>query len=191
MLKKGVIQEQSKNAELQEALKQRDQASRRLQQETESLVFRNKQLTKRISVLQNDLDHNESGGSQKRAFLFADSSKNRTASNASTNSTTASVDADLFDEINQELKSKMEENERLRELVSTLESKRDEELQALERKLKDTEIRAEQKIETLNGEVRSMSSMIMKMKAEKSGLEEKVHGLVQKLNDTTGSMENL
>ncbi|CAH1117244.1 unnamed protein product [Phaedon cochleariae] len=55
VLKKAVLDEQSKSTELHEVLKKHEQTVRKRDQEIESLTFRNEQLTKRIIVLQQDL----------------------------------------------------------------------------------------------------------------------------------------
>lgn len=55
VLKKAVIDEQARSRELKESLKEHEQRLRKSNQEMESLTFRNQQLTKRISVLQDEL----------------------------------------------------------------------------------------------------------------------------------------
>lgn len=57
-MKKGVIDEQNKNTDLNEQVKNLEQTLRIRDQEMESLLFRNEQLTKRISVLQQELQMN-------------------------------------------------------------------------------------------------------------------------------------
>ncbi|CAH0395852.1 unnamed protein product [Bemisia tabaci] len=56
VLKKAVVEEQGKNAELQERLREKEQSLRKTDQEIESLTFRNQQLTKRVAFLQDELD---------------------------------------------------------------------------------------------------------------------------------------
>ena len=56
VLKKAVIDEQSQNAELKETLRAKEQNLRKTEQELDSLNFRNQQLTKRVTILQGDLD---------------------------------------------------------------------------------------------------------------------------------------
>lgn len=56
ILKKAVIDEKTRNSELCEQLKKKEVESRRSEQELDSLTFRNQQLTKRITVLQEELD---------------------------------------------------------------------------------------------------------------------------------------
>lgn len=55
VLKKALLEEQAKNVQLNDAIKSQEQTIRKREQEMESLTFRNDQLTKRISVLQQDL----------------------------------------------------------------------------------------------------------------------------------------
>ncbi|XP_030744962.1 protein phosphatase 1 regulatory subunit 21 isoform X1 [Sitophilus oryzae] len=55
VLKKAVLDEQAKNSQLTEIIRNGEQTIRKRDQEMESLTFRNEQLTKRISVLQQEL----------------------------------------------------------------------------------------------------------------------------------------
>ncbi|XP_011159620.1 ankyrin repeat domain-containing protein 18A [Solenopsis invicta] len=56
VLKKAVIEEQARNGEIRNQLKEKEVEFRRAEQEIDSLTFRNQQLTKRITVLQEELD---------------------------------------------------------------------------------------------------------------------------------------
>lgn len=56
VLKKGVLDEQAKSNELREILKDKEKALRRGELEIDSLTFRNQQLTRRVSVLQDELE---------------------------------------------------------------------------------------------------------------------------------------
>lgn len=56
VLKKGVLDEQAKYNELRDNLKEKDKALRKGELEIDSLTFRNQQLTRRVSVLQDELD---------------------------------------------------------------------------------------------------------------------------------------
>ncbi|CAH1965488.1 unnamed protein product [Acanthoscelides obtectus] len=60
VLKKAVLDEQTKNGELCELVKNYEQTIRKREQEMESLTFRNDQLTKRITVLQQELQDSNS-----------------------------------------------------------------------------------------------------------------------------------
>lgn len=56
VLKKGVLDEQAKSNELRETLKDKEKSLRKGELEIDSLTFRNQQLTRRVSVLQDELD---------------------------------------------------------------------------------------------------------------------------------------
>ncbi|XP_011636762.1 ankyrin repeat domain-containing protein 18A isoform X2 [Pogonomyrmex barbatus] len=56
VLKKAVIEEQVRNTDIRNQLKEKEVEFRRAEQEIDSLTFRNQQLTKRITVLQEELD---------------------------------------------------------------------------------------------------------------------------------------
>ncbi|XP_017788588.1 PREDICTED: protein phosphatase 1 regulatory subunit 21 [Habropoda laboriosa] len=56
VLKRAVIDEQTRNADIREQLKEKEVELRRAEQELDSLSFRNQQLTKRITVLQEELE---------------------------------------------------------------------------------------------------------------------------------------
>ncbi|EZA61341.1 golgin subfamily A member 2 isoform X2 [Ooceraea biroi] len=69
VLKKAVIEEQARNTDIRNQLKEREVGFRRAEQEIDSLTFRNQQLTKRITVLQEELDkaQNKSKRGKSRA----------------------------------------------------------------------------------------------------------------------------
>lgn len=56
VLKKGVLDEQAKCNELKELVKEKDKSLRKGELEVDSLTFRNQQLTRRVAVLQDELD---------------------------------------------------------------------------------------------------------------------------------------
>lgn len=102
VLKKAVLDEQSKNVELKEHMKDLEQKVRKHDQEMDSLIFRNEQLTKRISVLQQELLTNSHGKKSK---------------NKQSDNTGHSIDFSVIDE---ELHKKILQNA---ELVSTMADK--------------------------------------------------------------------
>ncbi|MBN3298452.1 PPR21 phosphatase, partial [Amia calva] len=91
VLKKAVVDEQGSSASLKEQLKQREQSLRKVEQEMDSLSFRNQQLAKRVELLQEEL----AAGEQK-----AGDSPSQQGLQHQT----------VFDE---DLQKKIEENERL------------------------------------------------------------------------------
>jgi protein phosphatase 1 regulatory subunit 21 len=64
VLRKAVVEEQTRNSELRDILKEREQSLRKTEQEMDSLTFRNQQLTKRVTVLQDELDLMQAGDLQ-------------------------------------------------------------------------------------------------------------------------------
>uniref|UniRef100_A0A8C5V273 Protein phosphatase 1 regulatory subunit 21 n=1 Tax=Microcebus murinus TaxID=30608 RepID=A0A8C5V273_MICMU len=97
VLKKGVVDEQANSAALKEQLKMKDQSLRKLQQEMDSLTFRNLQLAKRVELLQDELSLSEPRGK-----------KNKKSGESS--SQLSQEQKSVFDE---DLQKKIEENERL------------------------------------------------------------------------------
>lgn len=69
VLKRAVIEEQNKNSNIRETLRNKETALRRLEQEIDSLKFRNKQLEHRVETLQDDL--NAEGASKKGGKTFS------------------------------------------------------------------------------------------------------------------------
>lgn len=65
VLKKAVIEEQARNTDIRNHLKEKEVELRRAEQEIDSLTFRNQQLTKRITVLQEELDKAQNKSSKK------------------------------------------------------------------------------------------------------------------------------
>ncbi|EDO42479.1 predicted protein [Nematostella vectensis] len=99
VLKKAVIEEQEKTKSLQETIKQKDQSIRKYEQELDSVQFRNDQLSKRVAVLQEELD--ESSGKNWKSWASSPSKP--------------PVVNDVKDE---ELQFKIQENERLQRELS-------------------------------------------------------------------------
>ncbi|KAL4711741.1 hypothetical protein ACJJTC_015807 [Scirpophaga incertulas] len=100
VLKKGVLDEQAKSNELRDKIKEKEKALRRGELEIDSLTFRNQQLTKRVSVLQDELEALQLKSNKK--------SKNKTDDKqASTVSNAAPLDSGILQE---ELQKKIIEN---------------------------------------------------------------------------------
>ncbi|XP_015218733.2 protein phosphatase 1 regulatory subunit 21 isoform X1 [Lepisosteus oculatus] len=98
VLKKAVVDEQANSSSFKEQLKQREQSLRKVEQEMDSLSFRNQQLAKRVELLQEELANSEARGKK---------SKQKTGDSPSQH---ALQHPSVFDE---DLQKKIEENERL------------------------------------------------------------------------------
>ncbi|XP_043911277.1 protein phosphatase 1 regulatory subunit 21 isoform X2 [Protopterus annectens] len=97
VLKKGVVDEQANSAALKEQLKMKEQSLRKLQQEMDSLTFRNQQLAKRVELLQEELTAMEAKGKKNKKSSDSPPQLRQDQQN-------------VFDE---DLQKKIEENERL------------------------------------------------------------------------------
>ncbi|KAL0983855.1 hypothetical protein UPYG_G00133780 [Umbra pygmaea] len=100
VLKKGVVDEQASSTALKDQVKQREQSLRKVEQEMDSLSFRNQQLAKRVELLQEELATSEAKGKK---------SKNK-ADSPSQQGTHQHQNQSVFDE---DLQKKIQENERL------------------------------------------------------------------------------
>ncbi|XP_038206844.1 protein phosphatase 1 regulatory subunit 21 isoform X2 [Zerene cesonia] len=98
VLKKGVLDEQAKSNELRELLKEKEKSLRKGELEIDSLTFRNQQLTRRVSVLQDEIEQTQTKLTKK--------SKSKD-DKAPSNSNPAPLDAGLLQE---ELQKKIIEN---------------------------------------------------------------------------------
>ncbi|XP_076302362.1 uncharacterized protein LOC143220628 [Lasioglossum baleicum] len=81
VLKKAVIDEQARNADIREQLKEKEVELRRAEQELDSLSFRNQQLTKRVTVLQEELDKTQNKSKKGKNKLSENNSQVLTSPN--------------------------------------------------------------------------------------------------------------
>ncbi|CAH1263624.1 PPP1R21 [Branchiostoma lanceolatum] len=108
VLKKAVIDEQSKVAELTEATKLKDLSIRKFEQEIDSLTFRNQQLAKRVTVLQDELD--SASVKKKNKFFAPLRSTTDWSMKGPVEPAPVVADPSVFGE---DLQKKIQENERL------------------------------------------------------------------------------
>ncbi|XP_033000957.1 protein phosphatase 1 regulatory subunit 21 isoform X2 [Lacerta agilis] len=166
VLKKGVVDEQANSASLKEQLKMKDQSLRKLQQEMESLSFRNQQLAKRVELLQDELVLSESKGK-----------KNKTGEPASQLS---QEQKNVFDE---DLQKKIEENERLHIQFFEANEKHNLLETELRSKLEVLEMEAAQHQAVVDGLTRKYMDTIEKLQSDKAKLEIKSQTLEREAKD--------
>lgn len=163
VLKKAVIDEQSTTKTLQEAIKQRDQSIRKYEQDIDSLQFRNSQLSKRVEILQGELDKYEKRGT-----------KPGKQSSSQNNSSVNFVHE-------QELQLKISENESLHKQLQEANQQSQMVVQGLEMRLeileKDKES-YEKAIEDCNSK---NDSIVDRMKEEQHSLDVQLHKLKEEL----------
>ncbi|XP_023344185.1 protein phosphatase 1 regulatory subunit 21 [Eurytemora carolleeae] len=120
VLKKGVLEEQEKNQQLTDLIHERDTQLRKHESEMEGVLFRNQQLTKRVNVLQDEID----------GFQVKSKSKKR---NGSQNRDEAER------VINEELVSKITENARLHATLDDIEKQYENTILSLQNRVQDLE----------------------------------------------------
>ncbi|XP_015588783.1 protein phosphatase 1 regulatory subunit 21 [Cephus cinctus] len=157
VLKKAVIEEQSKNGELREQFKEKEVKLRRAEQELDSLTFRNQQLTKRVTVLQEELDSVQNKGRKGRSK----SSESKAAQSP--------IAANRI--LDEEFQKKIVENA---QLLSQIIDK-DNEIEYLHERVQQLEYKIES-YEKLKSEMECKSvDIIKKLEKEKAELERKLN----------------
>ncbi|XP_012494308.1 PREDICTED: protein phosphatase 1 regulatory subunit 21 [Propithecus coquereli] len=157
VLKKGVVDEQANSAALKEQLKMKDQSLRKLQQEMDSLTFRNLQLAKRVELLQDELSLSEPRGK-----------KNKKSGESS--SQLSQEQKSVFDE---DLQKKIEENERLHIQFFEADEQHKHVEAELRSRLADLETEAAQHQAVVDGLTRKYMETIEKLQNDKAKLEVK------------------
>ncbi|XP_059575013.1 protein phosphatase 1 regulatory subunit 21 isoform X1 [Alligator mississippiensis] len=167
VLKKGVVDEQANSASLKEQLKMKDQSLRKLQQEMDSLTFRNQQLAKRVELLQDELALSEAKGK-----------KNKKSGESS-----SQLSQEQKSVFNEDLQKKIEENERLH--IQFFEA--DEQHKRLEAELRSRlevlETDAAQHQAVVDGLTRKYMETIEKLQNDKAKLEIKSQALEREAKD--------
>ncbi|XP_065307758.1 protein phosphatase 1 regulatory subunit 21-like isoform X3 [Dermacentor albipictus] len=170
VLKKAVADEQVKNAELKDCLKDKDQGMRKLLQEVESLNFCNQQLTKRVGFLQEELEDRSKKNKQKKHHAAA---------------TASPMHQGIIDA---ELQSRIEENEKLHLQVSAAELEHKQTVQKLETELEEVrQVLASHK-DQLSDAVGKREEQISRLTQERAKLELKLKSCEKELKEV--SMKN-
>ncbi|XP_062507096.1 protein phosphatase 1 regulatory subunit 21-like [Corticium candelabrum] len=167
VLKKAVIDEQNKNAdkerliaerdkagvELQEAVREKEKTVRKCMQEMDSLGFRNQQLFKRVSVLQEEMD------------TLQKSKKGK-----------SNVKSDIVTEVHtQELQAKISENERLHQEVDSISRDKNATINELERRLNVLETQSQTHSSSVEDLNRQHRMALDRLQQEKTRLESRTH----------------
>ncbi|KAK6328172.1 hypothetical protein J4Q44_G00001500 [Coregonus suidteri] len=158
VLKKGVVDEQASSTSLKDQVKQREQSLRKVEQEMDSLTFRNQQLAKRVELLQEELAANEAKGKKSK-------NKGDSPSQQGLQQTQS-----VFDE---DLQKKIQENERLHiQFYEADEQYRQQEAQ-LKVRLEELERDHEQHQAVVDGLTSKYMDTIERLQSDKATLEVK------------------
>uniref|UniRef100_A0A673Y738 Protein phosphatase 1 regulatory subunit 21 n=1 Tax=Salmo trutta TaxID=8032 RepID=A0A673Y738_SALTR len=153
VLKKGVVDEQASSTSLKDQVKQREQSLRKVEQEMDSLTFRNQQLAKRVELLQEELAASEAKGKKSKQGLQQTQS--------------------VFDE---DLQKKIQENERLHiQFYEADEQHRQQESQ-LKGRLEQLERDHEQHQAIVDGLTSKYMGTIERLQSDKARLEVRGRG---------------
>ncbi|KAI6071487.1 Protein phosphatase 1 regulatory subunit 21 [Aix galericulata] len=161
VLKKGVVDEQANSAALKEQLKLKDQSLRKLQQEMDSLTFRNQQLAKRVELLQDELALSEARGKKNKK-------------SAESSSQLSQEQKSVF---NEDLQKKIEENERLHILFFEADEQHKRLEAELRTRLEVLETDAAQHQAVVDSLTRKYTDTIEKLQNDKAKLEQQLKNL--------------
>jgi len=118
VLKKGVLDEQEKNAHSSDQIHEKDMQLRKQESEMESVLFRNQQLTKRVNILQEEIDNAQAKPKSRwRGSNNEDKEKNHDRV------------------INEELVAKITENARLHATLDDIEKQYETTIQTLQNRV--------------------------------------------------------
>ncbi|CAB4011346.1 Hypothetical predicted protein, partial [Paramuricea clavata] len=162
VLKKAVIEGQDSQKTLEERLKHREQTIRKYEQELDSLQFRNDQLSKRVGILQDELDN------------ASTSTKSKTTKPTNTNPFANNVAAE-------ELQLKIDENARLqRELFESNQKHRASVLD-LQEKLESYEKNSASHQRIIDENNEKYKITVQKLQEEKAMLEARLQKCLEEL----------
>ncbi|NXD96461.1 PPR21 phosphatase, partial [Chaetorhynchus papuensis] len=167
VLKKGVVDEQANSASLKEQLKMKDQSLRKLQQEMDSLTFRNQQLAKRVELLQDELALSEARGKKNKKSVESSSQ----------------VSQEQKSVFNEDLQKKIEENERLHILFFEADEQHKRLEAELRSRLEVLETDAAQHQAVVDSLTKKYTDTIEKLQNDKAKLEIKSQTLEREAKD--------
>ncbi|XP_005043024.1 PREDICTED: protein phosphatase 1 regulatory subunit 21 [Ficedula albicollis] len=167
VLKKGVVDEQANSASLKEQLKMKDQSLRKLQQEMDSLTFRNQQLAKRVELLQDELALSEARGKKNKKSVEPSSQLSQEQKSV----------------FNEDLQKKIEENERLHILFFEADEQHKRLEAELRSRLEVLEMDAAQHQAVVDSLTKKYTETIEKLQNDKAKLEIKSQTLEREAKD--------
>ncbi|NXD36678.1 PPR21 phosphatase, partial [Copsychus sechellarum] len=167
VLKKGVVDEQANSASLKEQLKMKDQSLRKLQQEMDSLTFRNQQLAKRVELLQDELALSEARGKKNKKSVEPSSQLSQEQKSV----------------FNEDLQKKIEENERLHILFFEADEQHKRLEAELRSRLEVLEMDAAQHQAVVDSLTKKYTETIEKLQTDKAKLEIKSQTLEREAKD--------
>lgn len=165
-----MIEEQTRNTDIRNQLKEREVELRRAEQELDSLTFRNQQLTKRITVLQEELDKGQNKSKKGR---------NKTPeSNSQISASTNNI-------LDEEFQKKIVENAQLLSQISD----KDSEIESLYERIQQLEYKIDYCEKSKVESECQYQSVIDKLERERNDLQRKLNDK-QKQEETVSWSSN-
>ncbi|BFZ12333.1 hypothetical protein BsWGS_15372 [Bradybaena similaris] len=176
VLKKAYLDEQGEVTQLKEVLKERDQTVRKFEQEVDSLTFRNQQLSKRVILLQEELETSEANNKKKNKHKGSEPSTPERGG-------TYNGGGNVF---NEELHNKIEENALLHKQLQELSAQFEVHVRQLQEQLKESEACRDKHEEVLSSAQHRAKEQIEKLQEEKAMLEVKIQSLENDVKEFRG-----
>uniref|UniRef100_A0A3P8ZV74 Protein phosphatase 1 regulatory subunit 21 n=1 Tax=Esox lucius TaxID=8010 RepID=A0A3P8ZV74_ESOLU len=168
VLKKGVFDEQASSMSLKEQVKQREQSLRKVEQEMDSLTFRNQQLAKRVELLQEELAASEAKG--KKTKNKGDSPSQQALQQSQ----------NVFDE---DLRKKIQENEQLHIKFYEADEQHRQQEALLKARLEELEREREQHLAVVSSLTSKYMDTIERLQNDKARLEVRSQTLEREARD--------
>ena len=191
VLKTAFTEEQTKGNEFKDSIKERDQTIRKLEQEMESLDFRNQQLAKRVGVLQDELTLAQN--SSKKSSKSKQSSSHSTPQHNHNpiSAQNGEFNDSVLDVINGELQNKITENERLHIQLNSIEMDYIHKISEIQRQLDETKTQNQFKNKSIIESLETKQSIIDSLVAEKDCFENKFKSLLKQSEELKLLAQNL
>uniref|UniRef100_A0A6Q2XVY4 Protein phosphatase 1 regulatory subunit 21 n=1 Tax=Esox lucius TaxID=8010 RepID=A0A6Q2XVY4_ESOLU len=169
VLKKGVFDEQASSMSLKEQVKQREQSLRKVEQEMDSLTFRNQQLAKRVELLQEELAASEAKGKKTKVRGETDWLRSRIMQSQN-----------VFDE---DLRKKIQENEQLHIKFYEADEQHRQQEALLKARLEELEREREQHLAVVSSLTSKYMDTIERLQNDKARLEVRSQTLEREARD--------
>jgi len=188
VLKKGLLDEQDKSSSLSDQVHEKDTHVRKQASEMEAVLFRNQQLTKRISLLQEEA---EAATRNKKSRWRRDrsGSKERHALSGGQGPGFGHHPGDLGDQvINEELVAKIKENAELKVRLNDIEAHHNANTEVLKLRIEDLEKEKSDLTSGAKMRASQVSEIEGHWKTENDHLNSKIDNLERELKDKNGEI---
>jgi len=183
VLKRAVIDEQAKSADLEDQLRQREVTIRKSEAEMDSVVFRNQQLARRVEVLmQAEQTKNNQKTTSRKLLPGAGSSGDKKSSEGPA-SAAAAANESLNSVMGEELQLKITENARLHAELDGVDARYASKISELESKISELQSTASKKAKSEKSEDSRLKDMLQGMKIENSDLSSRLTELEKEVVD--------